>query len=194
MARRPMFRGSMGRKAGISQIVGATINGGKSAPAESEKTNTYELGLKSVLLDRSLVINADIYVQNVRNYIQPLYYYDEAQTLANNDGKLAYTSGLGNVPKVQSKGVELDLAYSGIRYTTIRFAGAYNDARYKDFRFLAKPAELAADATPYYDVTGRTLPGGTKIHFQYLRRICPTGTDRQEFSRQHQLSLHQQFQ
>lgn len=167
-----------GEKAGISQIVGASAAGGNSAPVKQEKTDTYEIGLKSALLDHTLIINSDVFWSDIRDYIQPMYFEDRAQTLINNDGKIAYTSGLGNVPKVQVNGVELDAVYSGIQYTTLRFAGAYNDARYKDFRQLAKPLELGGTSTPYYDASGKTLPGAAKFTFNitadYSRPVFDT--------------------
>ena len=155
-----------GEKAGISQIVGATINGGKSAPGKAEITNSYELGLKSYFLDRTVFLAGDVFLTDIDDYLQPMYFEDKAQTLLNNDGKIAYTSGLGNVPKVQVKGFELDATYTGLKYTTLRFSGAYNDARYADFKFLAKPLELGGDTSaPYYDASGKTLPGAPKFSF-----------------------------
>ena len=154
-----------GEKAGISQIIGATTQGGKSALTDEEKSNTYELGLKSSLLDGTLVVNTDVFVHKVKNYLQPVYYYDEAQTEFNKNGLLAYSPGLGNVPEVESKGLELDVVYTAIPYTSLRFAGAYTDATYKEFRFLAKPLELGGTKEPYYDVTGKTLPGSAKVTF-----------------------------
>ena len=160
------FSWQHGEKAGVSQIVGATLNGGKSALTEAEKTDNYELGLKSTLLSNKLVLNTSIYYLDVSNYIQTAYYYDDAQTKANADGKPAYTSGLGNVPKISAKGVEIDVAYS-FTDTTVRFAGAYSDPRYDDFKYSAKPPELGGDAKapPYYDISGETLAGASKVSF-----------------------------
>lgn len=154
-----------GEKAGISQIVGASASGGSSAPVKAEKSNAYELGLKASLPQHDLAFGAAVFQQDIRNYIQPMYFYDAVQTALNNDGNLAYTAGLGNVPKVRTKGLELDVSYSGFRYTTLRFAGAYTDARYREFPTLAKPAELGGTATPYYDASGMTLPGSAKYSF-----------------------------
>lgn len=165
-----------GEKAGISQIVGATSQGGKSAPAKEEVSDSYELGFKSYLFNRDLYVAADVFLTGIQDYLQPMYFEDKVQTQLNNDGKIAYTSGLGNVPKVRTKGLELDLTYSGIEYTTLRFAGAYNDARYVDFPFLAKPLELGGGTSvPYYDASGKTLPGAPKVTFNvnadYVRPI-----------------------
>lgn len=160
-----------GEKAGVAQIVN-----GRDFPTETEKSDSFELGTKSVYLNNDLTLNATLYLQNIKNYIQQIYVYDAVQ-VENNGNKLpVYIAAFGNVPKVQSKGVELDLAYSGFQYTTIRFSGAYTDAVYKEFTNLAKPGELAdnykipaANGNPevpyqaYYDATGKTLPGAPKF-------------------------------
>lgn len=166
-----------GEKAGISQIVGATKDGGKSAPAKEEVSDSYELGFKSALFDNSLIIAADIFRTDIDDYLQPMFFEDKVQTEFNGDGKIAYTSGLGNVPEVRTQGVELDISYSGLEYTTVRFAGAYNDAHYVDFKFLAKPLEQGGSSTalPYYDASGKTLPGAPKYTFNinadYVRPV-----------------------
>lgn len=153
-----------GEKAGVSQIVGATARGGKSLPVDTEKSDSFEIGSKSQLLDRDLDLNVTAYLQNIKDYIQPLYVYDEVQTQLNANNIPVYTSALGNVPKVQTKGVELDLNYSGIKYTNIRFSGAYTRAVYKDFEFAPRPLELAVSGQPaYFDATGKTLPGAPKF-------------------------------
>ncbi|HWV14994.1 MAG TPA: TonB-dependent receptor [Cellvibrio sp.] len=152
-----------GEKAGVSQIVGATQFGGKSFPAETEKSDAFEIGTKSIFLDKDLSVNATVFLQNIKNYLQPIYVYDEVQTKLNNNSSNAYTSAIGNVPKVQTRGVELDLAYAGFEYTTLRFSGAYTEAVYKDFKFLAKPSELGGTSVPYYDASGKTLPGAPKF-------------------------------
>ncbi|WP_374479369.1 TonB-dependent receptor [Zoogloea sp.] len=153
-----------GEKAGVSQIVGGTVLGGKSVPADTEKTDAYEVGLKSFFLNKTLSVTSALFLQNIRNYIQPVYVFDEVQTRLNNNGLPAYLSALGNVPKVQTKGLELDVVYSGLPYTTLRFAGAYTDARYKDFKFAANPGELGGDPNqPYFDASGKTLAGAPKF-------------------------------
>jgi outer membrane receptor protein involved in Fe transport len=152
------FSWQHGEKAGIAQIVGATVNGGTSVPVRPERTDSFEAGLRSALLERALTTSVTFFYQTTRDYISNLYFYDDARTKALNDGTLYYTTGVGNVPKVRSKGIELDVAYVR-RDTTLRFAGAYNDARYVDFKFAAKPAELGGTSVPYYDVSGRRVAG-----------------------------------
>lgn len=151
------FSWQHGEKAGISQIVGATQDGGVSVPVKPEKNDSFEVGLRSAFLDGALVVNTTLFYQTIKDYISNLYFYDDAQTKAT--GNATFTTGVGNVPKVRSKGIELDVAYNE-RNRSLRFSGAYNDARYVDFKNAGKPLELAGPGqVPYYDISGKRLPG-----------------------------------
>jgi outer membrane receptor protein involved in Fe transport len=152
-----------GEKAGIAQ----TTNG-VSAPVKPEKTTSYEVGFKSTLLNKTLILNANAYRSDIRDYQQAVQVLDEYTTNANfaaGDPTTAYTSATGNVDKVQVTGLEIDAVYSGIRNLSLRFSGAYNDAEYKKFPNSARPAELPASYGPYIDVSGQTLPGAAKVSF-----------------------------
>lgn len=154
-----------GEKAGISQLTNGVSN-----LVDKEKTNAFEVGVKSALLDRTLLINANLFLMNIKDYQQAVRVLDVYTTELNKEpGKAVlnyYTTATGNVPKVQAKGLEIDGAYTGIRNTTLRFAGAYTDARYKEFRNSAQPVENAyTGAAPYQDVTGQALPGASKFTF-----------------------------
>ena len=153
-----------GEKAGISQFVN-----GVSYRVDAEKNTAYEIGLKSSLLDHTLTINADLYWTKIKNYQQSIRVLDTYTTNLNlasgipASAATAYTSATGNVPKVESRGFELDAYYSGIKYTTIRLAAAYTDAFYKSFPNSAQPVENGYTGAPaYQDVTGQTLPGASK--------------------------------
>ncbi len=154
-----------GEKPGIAQIVGATALGGKSLPAKKESTRAIELGAKSLLLDNTLSLTATLFRQDIDDYLQNTFVYDEVQTQLNNNGLPAYVAALGNVPKVRTKGLELDVGYFGIPYTTIRFSGAYTDAQYVSFPRAPTPAELGGSnpAGPYFDASDKTLPGAPKV-------------------------------
>jgi outer membrane receptor protein involved in Fe transport len=136
---------------------------------EAEKTNNFELGVKSALLQRTLIVNADVFLSKIRNYQQTVRVPD-AYTTANQDPSLpaAYANITGNVPKVKLYGLELDAVYGGLRNTTIRVAGAYNRAVYVSFPNAGYPAESANQQTatnPYRDASGETLPGAPKLSF-----------------------------
>lgn len=147
-----------GEKAGISQLVN-----GVSYLVKPERTDAYELGLKTSLLDRTLILNADAFFMNIHDYQQSVEVFDAYTTALQNNGSLYYTSATGNAQWVVSKGFELDGAYSGIPYTTIRFSGAYVDTYYKVFTDSPQPVEAADAANPYRNISGRPLPGAARL-------------------------------
>jgi iron complex outermembrane receptor protein len=148
-----------GEKAGISQFVN-----GRSTPVKAEKTTSFEVGFKSALLDKSLILNADVFLTRIKDYQQSVRILDEYTT--EQSGVLTYTSATGNVPKVQASGLEIDGVYAGIRNLTLRFSGAYNRAVYKEFPNAAQPVENGyAGASPYRDISGQPLAGAPKYTF-----------------------------
>ncbi|HEY0892986.1 MAG TPA: TonB-dependent receptor, partial [Cellvibrio sp.] len=139
---------------------------GETANVKPEKTNAFELGLKTFLLDDDLTLNANIFVMDIKDYQQAIRVVDEWTTQDNITNGIAnptaYVTAQGNVNKVRVEGVEFDGIYTGIDSISIRFSGAYNDAYYKDFKNSPKPAELNYLADPFVDQTGENLPGAAK--------------------------------
>lgn len=158
-----------GEKPGIAQFNGL-LPGGSGAPrdlpAKKERTISYELGVRSNWFDGDLVLNANVFRSYISDFQQSVYLVDELTTALNNDGKTYYISGVGNVGKVRTQGVEADFVYSGLKYATFRFSGAYTDAKYLDFQNSGQPSENAnLTATPFRDVSGQTLPNAPKVQF-----------------------------
>ena len=151
-----------GEKAGISQFVNGT-----SDLVRAEQTDAYEIGLKTVLLNDSLVFNIAAFYSEIEDYQQSVRVVDDYTTNLNVlngvTPSIAYTAATGNVPLVKVKGVEIDGVYGGIPNTQLRFSGTYNDAYYADFPNLAQPVENGfTGAPPYRDASGETLPGSFK--------------------------------
>lgn len=165
-----------GEKAGT----GFNINGVPTG-VKPEKTNAFELGVKTFLFEDTLTLNADIFVMNIDDYQQAIRVVDEFTTNVNlsninpaltgdaltsaQNAAVAYTSTQGNVDKVKVEGIEFDGTYTGFEDFTIRFSGAYNDAHYVDFKNSPKPEELAYLADPFVDQSGKPLPGAAKFTF-----------------------------
>jgi iron complex outermembrane receptor protein len=146
---------------------GSALNvNGVSANVRPEKTNAFEIGLKSSLLDNTLIVNTDLFLMKIRDYQTTVRVVDEFTTqtnIANGQANpIAYVSAQGNVPKARARGWEFDGAYSGIPNLNIRFSGAYNDARYVSFPQAAKPDELGYLPAAYVDQSGLTLPGAAR--------------------------------
>jgi iron complex outermembrane receptor protein len=157
-----------GEKPGIAQFNGLHPDGSgapRNLPAKKERTVTYELGIRTDWFDGDLVLNANLFRAEVRDFQQSVFFFDELLTNLNNDGTLYYSSGVGNVGKVRTQGIEADFVYSGIKYTTLRFSGGYTDAKYIDYKFAGQPAENANLATRFRDVSGFTLPNAPKVQF-----------------------------
>lgn len=165
-----------GEKAGIAQA-----RFGVSAPARAEKNSSYEVGVKTTLFDRTLTLNADVFVTDIEDYQQAVQIFDEYTTNLNADGNLYYMSATGNANKVRAKGLEIDGSYEGIENLSIRFAGAYNDAYYRDFPNAGQPEERGNLALPYRDATGMTLPGASKYTFNVGADYRYPIFDRSEF-------------
>jgi len=152
-------------KAGVSQT-----NNGVANLADPEKTNSYEIGLKSSFFDKTLTLNTDFFYTDITNYQQAVRIVDEYSTnIARQTNPVAdptYLSTTGNAKGVRALGVEIDGAYDGIPYTSISFSGSFNDAIYTDFKNLAKPVELNWPGSPaFYDATGERLPGASQFTF-----------------------------
>lgn len=116
-------------------------------------------------LGGDLVLNANLFRSTIRDFQQSVFFFDELLTALNNDGTLYYSSGVGNVGKVRTQGLEADFVYSGIPNATFRFSGAYTDAKYLDFPFAGQPSENANLAQRFRDVSGYTLANAPKLQF-----------------------------
>ncbi len=139
-----------------------------------EKTNAFEIGIKTFLFDETLTFNADIYIANLTNYQQSVRLLDEfatevaiadlpaTATEAEKNAAIVYVTAQGNVPEIRTQGVEFDANYNGIENLTLRISGAYNDAHYVDFKNVPKPDELAYLPEPYIDRSGETIPGASE--------------------------------
>lgn len=149
-----------GEKAGIAQQTN-----GLSTLAKPEKSSAFEWGIKSTLLDGRLFLNFDVFLNDVKDYQQAVQIFDEYTTTLRNDGTLYYVSATGNAAKVRVKGVEIDGGWSVTDNLSLTFAGAYNDAVYKDFKNSGQPPENGNLSAPYRDVSGQNLPGAAKYSF-----------------------------
>lgn len=149
-----------GAKPGISQLVSTT---NAAANVKSETTDAFELGFRSAALNNTLIFNADVYYQKLKDYQTSINVYDNVQAQATPANP--YISLTGNLPEVTIKGLEVDASYSGLDRFIFRFAGAYNDARYSKSVLLAGPEENAYLAANVFDAKGKTLPNASKFTY-----------------------------
>jgi iron complex outermembrane receptor protein len=159
-----------GEKGGIAQVSST----GVANLVDKERTSGAELGLRSSLFDKTLTLNADIFVNDIKDFQTTIGVPDPVATAAyraaNPNVSLAdsqqYQSVVGNLPGVRVKGIEVDAFYTGIENLTLRVAAAYNDAKYSEDAFLAQPNEINT-TTPgfnkFSNAKGETLSNAPKF-------------------------------
>ena len=151
---------SQGEKSGAVEFV--TASGalqGTPLNVLPEKVRDYELGFKSLLLNRSLLLNANLYHTKVTDYQATLTVPDATTTT----GTRSY---LGNIPGVRARGLELEAAYNFTRNLRVNLNASYNDAIYLDFPTTAPDTST----TQLVNFAGRQLHGAPKY-------IVNTGVD-----------------
>jgi iron complex outermembrane receptor protein len=103
-----------------------------------EKARDYELGVKSTLLDGSLLLNANLYRTAVTDYQASWRRTDPR------DDSLTI-SGWGNAPEVLAQGLELEARYRLSDNFSINLSGAYNQATY-EAEWLVQVPEISTNA------------------------------------------------
>ena len=129
---------------------------GQPLNVKPEKAENAELGFKSLLLDRRLLVNANIYYTQLTDYQSNLTVVDETQPT----GLRSY---LGNIPGVTAKGVEFESAFAVTPSLSVNFSGAYNRATYDEF-FTTVPD---ISDTKLADYSGKQLHGAPKVTLAY---------------------------
>jgi iron complex outermembrane receptor protein len=131
-----------------------------------ESAYDFELGLKSLLFDRRLQLNANAYYTLIRDYQASWRREDEARPGS-------FISGWGNVERIGARGLELQASYRHSRSLTLDFSGAYNIAKYET-EWLAQTPEIAA--TRFFDLKGQQVTGVPKLTLSYgLNYVQPLG-------------------
>jgi iron complex outermembrane recepter protein len=145
-----------GEKSGAS-LLDATGTNGLTAPVgfaiKPEKVLDFELGAKTTLLDKKLVVNTNVYNTRINDYHQTLSAVDTVATAAT--GVTSFYNYVGNIPGVTLRGLEVDGSYAATNRLLFSFGGAYNRAYYSDFKNSPCPTEVSGQLDP---VTGKTNP------------------------------------
>ncbi|MDD0977180.1 TonB-dependent receptor [Pseudomonas fontis] len=133
-------------------VASAPVAGADSLLIGSERANDAELGIKSTLLERKLLLNANLFWTEVHGY----------QTNAYDDANL--TSYLTNAGSVRSRGLEFEATLLPVRGLTLNLNGSYNDVRYLSYADAPCPAEVALQpgAPASCDLSGHAVVGASK--------------------------------
>jgi iron complex outermembrane recepter protein len=120
-----------------------------TAVIKPEHDTTVEFGLKTLLFDQRLSLNADAYDTRVRDY--------QANVVDNAPGALR--GYLANIENVVVKGAEVDAAFRIAARFTGYASAAWTDGKYVSYKNGPCPLESIGSTTTVCDLSGRPLPG-----------------------------------
>ncbi|EJY64126.1 TonB-dependent receptor [Pseudomonas aeruginosa] len=146
------------KSGGVNLAVGSAPSAGAdSLLVGPERANDAELGLKSTLFDRRLLLNANLFWTGIHGY--------QATTLYQAPGSTQLVQVLANAGSVRSRGLEFEATALPLRgLTTLNFNGSYNDVTYLSFKDAPCPAEVSTrpGAPSSCDLTGQRVVGASK--------------------------------
>ncbi len=145
------------KSGGVNLAVGSAPSAGAdSLLVGPERANDAELGLKSTLFDRRLLLNANLFWTGIHGY--------QATTLYQAPGSTQLVQVLANAGSVRSRGLEFEATAPPLRGLTLNFNGSYNDVTYLSFKDAPCPAEVSTrpGAPSSCDLTGQRVVGASK--------------------------------
>lgn len=134
-------------------------NYGRPLNVKPEKALDFELGFKSLLLNKRLQLNANLYYTKITDYQGTVSVPDPN----NPSDPTAIRSYLGNIPGVRAQGLEFETAFAATPNLRLNLSGAYNDAIYTDFD--APSVDVAAPTLQ--DFSGKQLHGAPRVTLSY---------------------------
>ncbi|HCL3178363.1 TonB-dependent receptor [Pseudomonas aeruginosa] len=145
------------KSGGVNLAVGSAPSAGAdSLLVGPERANDAELGLKSTLFDRRLLLNANLFWTGIHGY--------QATTLYQAPGSTQLVQVLANAGSVRSRGLEFEATALPLRGLTLNFNGSYNDVTYLSFKDAPCPAEVSTrpGAPSSCDLTEQRVVGASK--------------------------------
>jgi iron complex outermembrane receptor protein len=145
----------VGVKSGIVNWASTTLVGGTLTPSNlsPEKSFDLELGVKSLLLDKKLLLNVNAYQTQVTDYQAQVNVADASSTTG-------FSNIWTNAPGVVSRGIEVEAAYQASRALALTATGAVNRSTY-DGQFLVATPDVPSGS--YIDLNGRQLFGAPEV-------------------------------
>jgi iron complex outermembrane recepter protein len=127
-----------------------------SFPVRPEKSNDYEAGIRSEWLDRRLALNATVYNTDYTDF--------QVQTIVPN---ILNSFILTNIPKVRSRGVELEAIAQVTEKLHVSLGYAYTDAHAVDYPvgqcYSGQTVPATCTGSPaFQSLDGATLPNAPK--------------------------------
>lgn len=137
-------------------ITGLSAAEAASFPVKPEKSNDYEAGLRTEWFDRRLVVNATLYDTEYSDF--------QVQTIVPN---ILNTFILTNIPKVRTRGLELESVAQITQELHFALGYAYTDAHAVDYPvgqcYSGQTEPITCTGSPaYQNLAGATLPNAPK--------------------------------
>ncbi|MEQ1016700.1 TonB-dependent receptor [Pseudomonas aeruginosa] len=146
------------KSGGVNLAVGSAPSAGAdSLLVGPERANDAELGLKSTLFDRRLLLNANLFWTGIHGYQATTLYQAPP-------GSTQLVQVLANAGSVRSRGLEFEATALPLRGLTLNFNGSYNDVTYLSFKDAPCPAEVSTrpGAPSSCDLSGQRVVGASK--------------------------------
>lgn len=141
---------SAGEKSGAV----AFDNRGNWRNVQPEKAFNVEVGIKSYLFDRRLLLNGNIYHTRVKDYQNVTSEPDPTSATG-------FSSNLGNIPGIRARGLEFDANILVTEGLSLTLGGAYNHAIYTDWSTATCPRSYPGSVA-VCDNTGRQIVGAPR--------------------------------
>jgi len=138
------------KSAGVNLFAINALNKTYPTDIKPETIDNYEAGIKTTLLDNRLILDGDAFWDEDTNY--------QATTIALT-GTSLFTYVV-NVPKVRSRGVELDARAQPTDNLSLFASGVYDDAYFESFSKGVSPFETF-NLGPNTSETGKAVPGNS---------------------------------
>jgi iron complex outermembrane recepter protein len=133
---------------------------GEVQTVKPEIATTFEVGAKSVWLDRRLTTDLAVFYTEIKDFQAET---NELITLPNGAGQVS-AFVLQNAGKIRSQGVEFDLRAVPVEHLTVDFTTAYVDAIYQEFRGAqCYDGQTVGCVNGEQDLSGTRLPSTPKM-------------------------------
>lgn len=147
---------SRGGKSGGLNL--SALPAGVGAEVDPEAVESYEIGWKSDFFDRSLIANLAVFNTEITEYQTAI-----VEQVANTVNFRQYIT---NIPKVRSRGAELDLTWLPVEGVRLSASGAYTDAKYVSYA-NAPQAPENLNLSAIQDLSGEPLSGTPRLSYSF---------------------------
>ncbi|MDT0509017.1 TonB-dependent receptor [Novosphingobium sp. MMS21-SN21R] len=145
---------SRGNKSGGLNLT--ALPAGIAPDVAPEKVDAFELGFKSQFLDRRATFNAAAFWTEIRDYQTAI-----TEQVPNTVNVRQY---IANIPKVRSRGIEGDLAFSASDNFSVNASASYTDAKYVEYTNAPQAVENL-NLGGIQDLSGKPLSGVPKFSY-----------------------------